>query len=58
MQQMKKLGPLNKIIEMMPGANKKELQGVDLSKSEKEMGKVEAIIKSMTASERKHPSID
>jgi len=56
-QQMKKLGPLNKIIEMMPGANKKELQGLDLSKSEKDMGKVEAIIKSMTSSERKHPSI-
>jgi signal recognition particle subunit SRP54 len=57
MQQMKKLGPLNKLIEMMPGVNKKELQGVDLSQSEKEMGKVEAIIRSMTASERKHPSL-
>ncbi|MGH4122331.1 MAG: signal recognition particle protein [Clostridium sp.] len=56
-QQMKKLGPLNKILEMMPGANKKELQGLDLSKSEKDMGKVEAIIKSMTSSERKHPSM-
>ncbi|MBZ9687926.1 signal recognition particle protein [Clostridium estertheticum] len=56
-QQMKKLGPLDKLMEMMPGANKKELQGVDFSKSEKDMGKVEAIIKSMTALERKHPSM-
>ena len=29
MEQMKKLGPLNKILEMMPGVNTKELQGVD-----------------------------
>jgi len=57
MQQMKKLGPLNKLVEMMPGVNKKELQGVDLSKSEKDMGKVEAIIRSMTIAERKHPSL-
>jgi signal recognition particle subunit SRP54 len=57
MQQIKKLGPLNKLVEMMPGANKKELQGVDLSQSEKEMGKVEAIIRSMTVAEKKHPSL-
>lgn len=57
MQQMKKLGPLNKLIEMMPGVNKKDLQGVDLSQSEKQMGKVEAIIRSMTTAERKHPSL-
>ncbi|WP_291632326.1 signal recognition particle protein [Clostridium sp.] len=57
MQQMKKLGPLNKLVEMMPGVNKKELQGIDLSQSEKEMAKVEAIIKSMTTSERKHPNL-
>jgi signal recognition particle subunit SRP54 len=57
MQQMKKLGPLNKIIEMMPGVNKKELQGIDLSQGEKQMGKSEAIIRSMTMAERKHPSL-
>ena len=37
MSQMKKLGPLNKIIEMLPGANTKELKGIDLSQSEKGM---------------------
>ncbi|MGK0468471.1 signal recognition particle protein [Clostridium sp.] len=57
MQQIKKLGPLNKLVEMMPGANKKDLQGVDLSQSEKEMGKVEAIIRSMTVAEKKQPSL-
>lgn len=57
MQQMKKLGPLNKLIEMMPGVNTKELQGVDLSQGEKELVKVEAIINSMTLKERRNPSL-
>lgn len=57
MGQMKKLGPLNKLIEMMPGVNSKELQGVDLSQGEKEMKKTEAIIQSMTAKERRNPNL-
>lgn len=57
MNQMKNLGPLNKILEMMPGMNSKELKGIDLSQSEKEMAKVEAIIKSMTNAERKNPNL-
>lgn len=57
MNQMKKLGPINKLLEMMPGVNAKELQGVDFTKGEKELGKVEAIIQSMTKKERMHPSL-
>jgi signal recognition particle subunit SRP54 len=57
MAQMKKLGPLNKIMEMIPGANTKELQGIDLSQSEKVMSKSEAIIYSMTLKERRNPSL-
>lgn len=57
MAQMKKLGPLGKVLEMMPGVNTKELKGVDLSQSEKEMKKTEAIINSMTAKERKNPNL-
>lgn len=57
MKQMKKLGPLNKLIEMIPGAGAKQLQGIDLSQSEKELVKVESIIKSMTLEERRNPSI-
>jgi signal recognition particle subunit SRP54 len=57
MAQMKKLGPLNKLLEMMPGVNTKELQGVDLSQGEKEMKKVEAIIQSMTLKERRNPNL-
>ncbi|ERI92886.1 signal recognition particle protein [Clostridiales bacterium oral taxon 876 str. F0540] len=57
MNQMKKLGPLNKIIEMMPGVNSKELQGVDFTQGEKELKRREAIINSMTKKERVNPSL-
>jgi signal recognition particle subunit SRP54 len=57
LNQMKNLGPLGKIMEMIPGFNSKELKGVDLSQSEKEMAKIEAIIKSMTYAERKNPNL-
>ncbi|MGG5462336.1 signal recognition particle protein [Clostridium sp. B9] len=57
MDQMKKLGPINKLIEMIPGVNSKELEGIDFSQGEKQMVTVKAIIQSMTAKERKHPSL-
>jgi signal recognition particle subunit SRP54 len=57
MNQMKKLGPMNKLLEMMPGVNAKELQGVDFAKGEKELDRVEAIIQSMTKKERTHPNL-
>ncbi|MBL4934920.1 signal recognition particle protein [Clostridium sp. YIM B02515] len=57
MSQMKKLGPLNKIMEMMPGVNSKELQGVDFTQGEKELKRREAIINSMTKKERTNPSL-
>lgn len=57
MSQMKKLGPLNKLLEMFPGGNSKELQGIDLSQGEKELSKTEAIINSMTLKERRNPAL-
>ena len=57
MKQMKKLGPLSKLLEMAPGMNTKELKDVDLSKSEKELATMEAIINSMTLKERRNPAI-
>ena len=57
MDQMKKLGPLNKILEMLPGVNAQQLEAVDMEKSEKQMAKMKAIIQSMTAKERKNPSL-
>lgn len=57
MEQMKKLGPINKILEMIPGMNSKELQGIDLSKGEETMSKTKAVIQSMTAKERRNPNL-
>ncbi|ARC85681.1 signal recognition particle protein [Clostridium argentinense CDC 2741] len=57
LNQMKKLGPLGKIMEMVPGMNSKELKGLDLSQGEKEMDKIEAIISSMTFEERRKPNL-
>ena len=57
MNQMKNLGPLGKIMEMMPGVNAKELQGVDFSQGEKQMARIEAIVHSMTIKERRNPSL-
>ncbi len=54
-EQMQKLGPLNKIMEMMPGMNSKEMKGINLDDSEKEMVKTKSIIQSMTKKERKNP---
>lgn len=56
-KQMKKLGPLNKMLEMIPGINTNQLKGMDLSQYEKEMGFYEAIINSMTLKERRNPSL-
>ncbi len=55
MQQVKKMGPLNQVLGMIPGMNNKALQDVEVD--EKSMAHVEAIIKSMTAKERNDPSI-
>jgi signal recognition particle subunit SRP54 len=60
MQQTKKLGPISKLIEMMPGIpgiDTKALSGVDISKGEKELKVKESIIRSMTLEERRNPSI-
>lgn len=56
-EQMQKLGPLSKIMEMMPGMNSKEMKGLNLDDSEKEMMKTKSIIHSMTAKERRNPKL-
>jgi len=55
MQQLKKMGPLNQILGMIPGINTKMLNNVDFD--QKKMDRMEAIIKSMTKEERQNPSI-
>lgn len=55
LEQMKNLGPLDEILGMMPGVNSKALKGLNVD--EKEIGRIEAIIKSMTKQERETPEI-
>ncbi|MBL4930854.1 signal recognition particle protein [Clostridium paridis] len=57
MEQMNKLGPINKFLEMMPGVNAKQLQGIDFAAGEKQMGRTKAIIQSMTQKERRNPQL-
>lgn len=52
MQQLKKMGPLSSILEMIPGMGK---QLKDVQINEKDMSHVEAIIRSMTLDERRKP---
>jgi len=55
MQQIKKLGPLEQIMGMIPGLG---AQMKDLPKpNEKDMARVEAIIQSMTLKERRNPDL-
>jgi len=56
MQQIKRMGPLGKVLDMIPGMNKMS-KDVDLSGAEGELKRVEAIIQSMTPQERKSPKI-
>ncbi len=54
MQEVKKMGPLSGIVGMLPGIPK-ELKNANIS--DKELGRVEAIIHSMTLAERRDPSL-
>jgi len=55
MKQIKKLGPLENLIKMLPGAKKMGLTNVNIDP--KQMAHVEAIILSMTPKERRNPDI-
>jgi signal recognition particle subunit SRP54 len=54
MQQVKKMGPLSGIVGMLPGVPK-ELKNANIG--DKEINRVEAIIRSMTPDERRDPAI-
>ncbi|MFS8652142.1 MAG: signal recognition particle protein [Caldibacillus sp.] len=56
LRQVRKMGPLDEIIGLLPGANKiKGLQNLQID--EKQIAHVEAIILSMTPEERENPDI-
>ena len=51
---MRRMGPMKNVISLIPGLGK-QLQGVNVD--DRELGRVEAIVLSMTAEERSHPEI-
>ena len=51
MQSVRKMGSILDLICMIPGINKKQLKGINVD--DKELGRIEAIINSMTPQERK-----
>lgn len=55
MKQMKKLGPLENLIKLIPGAKKMGLTNVQIDP--KQMAHIEAIVLSMTPQERRNPNI-
>lgn len=56
MAQVRKLGPLDQIMDMLPGMNK--MKGVkDMKIDEKQIGRVEAIVRSMTKEEKQKPEL-
>lgn len=56
LQQIKKMGSIGEILDLVPGA-RKLTQKADLGQAEKELKRVEAIINSMTIDERRNPAI-
>ena len=55
LKQIKKLGPLENLIKLIPGAKKMGLNNVEINP--KDMAHIEAIVLSMTPYERKHPEV-
>ena len=55
LKQIKKLGPLENLIKLLPGARKMGLNNISIDP--KQFARLEAIISSMTIKERKHPEI-
>ncbi len=56
LQQVKRMGPIGKLLEMVPGMSK--MAGdVDLSSAEKDLKSIEAMIQSMTLEERHNPRL-
>src|SRR5436305_711493 len=54
MQQVKRMGPLQNVLGMLPGMPK-EIKNAEID--DKEIGRVEAIIRSMTPEERRRPEL-
>jgi len=57
MGQIKKMGGLARIIDMMPGMGGNRAKDVDIEQGEKDFVRMEAVMQSMTKEERRNPAI-
>lgn len=57
LQQVRKMGPLGQILEMLPGNLGQAARGIDPKDAEAQLKQTEAIINSMTRMERRNPDI-
>ncbi|SDG96951.1 signal recognition particle subunit FFH/SRP54 (srp54) [Alteribacillus persepolensis] len=55
LEQVRSMGPLDELLAMIPGANKKAMKNIQIDESQ--IGRVEAIVRSMTAYEKQNPSV-
>ena len=57
LRQLKKMGPLSQILEMLPGGMGQMARQVDPKDAEQQFTMTEAIINSMTRKERRNPDV-
>jgi signal recognition particle subunit SRP54 len=57
LRQLRKMGPLQKIMEMLPGGMGQAARSVDPQETEKQLKVTEAVINSMTLQERRNPDM-
>jgi len=58
LQQVRKMGPLGQVLEMIPGfSGARQMPGLDEAMTERQIKRVEAMIRSMTPEERQNPGI-
>lgn len=57
MNQMKKMGGLASVLSMLPGMGNNQIQDLESAMDDKKMGRIEAIILSMTPAERSNPNL-
>ena len=57
LRQVRKLGPLGQLLEMLPGNLGQAARSISPEEAEKQLKVTEAIINSMTVKERRHPEI-
>lgn len=57
LRQLRKMGPLQQVLDMLPGGLGQAARQVDPQDAERQLKMTEAIINSMTVKERRHPDV-